>query len=114
MASKKHKKQCRFKSSTDINNYNNFLLELDNIKQNTTIDLLVSGISLNKSGLNQYIKTVDIDCTDKNCDSKQFTGLTYLEPLIELTNRLLCLLFPLSSFPSFPSFPLLQNAFHLS
>lgn len=87
MASKKHKKQCRFKSSTDINNYNNFLLELDNIKQNTTIDLLVSGISLNKSGLNQYIKTVDIDCTDKNCDSKQFTGLTYLEPLFELTNN---------------------------
>jgi SpoVK/Ycf46/Vps4 family AAA+-type ATPase len=90
MSTKKSIRQYRFITSTDINNYNNFLLELDNVKQNINIDLDISGNSLNKDDINNVIKKINNECNNKSYNSKHFTGLTYLESLLisnELTNN---------------------------
>jgi ATP-dependent 26S proteasome regulatory subunit len=93
MSYNKYKYKFRVRSSTDINNYNNFLLDLDNVIQNTTIntniDLFVATKNLNKCNVKQVIKTIDNECVDKKYDHKCFTGITYLEQLStsnELTN----------------------------
>jgi SpoVK/Ycf46/Vps4 family AAA+-type ATPase len=86
MSNKKSNQPYHFRSSTDVNNYNNFLLDLDNVKQNINIDLVIS----NKGDINRVIKIIDNDYTNKKYNSKHFTGLTYLESLLisnELTNN---------------------------
>ena len=59
-------KKYRFKSSTDVNNYNNFLLELDTKNTNTNI-------------LSDYVKEIN-----KSFDNNGFNSLDKLAILCNL------------------------------
>jgi ATP-dependent 26S proteasome regulatory subunit len=86
---KRNKKYIgRFKSHTDINNYNNFLLDLDK-KQNTNNNqtlLYNSPISSNKSSekknINLTIDKINKTFVDNNLKDPGFTGLSPWEALL--------------------------------
>ena len=53
-------KKYRFKSSTDVNNYNNFLLELDTKNTNTNTNILSDYVKeINKSFDNNGFNSLD-------------------------------------------------------
>ena len=77
------KKSNRYKSYTDINKYNNFLLDLDKTSHNfnlSTNDLSSNDLSFpnntnNKSNIKKIIKEIDNEYTKKYSD-KNFTGVS--------------------------------------
>ena len=70
----------RFKSSTDINNYNNFLIELDKKQKETPIiqsNTRVHSVSSAKNDIKQFVEQIDQTFVSKN-----FTGISPWESLI--------------------------------
>jgi ATP-dependent 26S proteasome regulatory subunit len=72
----------KFKSHTDINNYNNFLIELDKKqkknKDNNTINNNLSG----KQKIDNVVKDIKDDFVESNLQNPNFTGLSTLASLL--------------------------------
>jgi ATP-dependent 26S proteasome regulatory subunit len=90
-----NRRLIRFKTYTDINKYNNLLLELDR-KNQQNIDKIVEKNEnknedkepLDKEDIKNFIKEVNNDFTNSNYKSKNFTGVSAWESLlaaVELT-----------------------------
>jgi SpoVK/Ycf46/Vps4 family AAA+-type ATPase len=72
----------KFKKHTDINNYNNFLLELDNkLKKNTNDNDTNKNIT-QKSSLNKIIDEINVQSNKFTILSPNITGLTPWEMLL--------------------------------
>ena len=83
--SKNNKQLNRFKSHTDINNYNKFLLELDNKqrkKQNNVVGLNDTKIHSSKQEINNTLKDISTSFVNYNLTDKNFTGISKLESLL--------------------------------
>ena len=77
---RKNKDYRRFKSSTDINNYNNFLIELDKKQKETPIIQSITrvhSVSSAKNDIKQFVEQIDQTFVSKN-----FTGISPWESLI--------------------------------
>jgi hypothetical protein len=72
-----NKNKRRFRSHTDINNYNKFLLELD---KNTKKEIPHSN-----NNIKNFIKTVNDDFCNSNYKNKTFTGIDQLETPLNLS-----------------------------
>ena len=68
--------KARFRSFTDINNYNNFLLDLDK-KQTATV------VATNNPNITQIIKNIENIYTKLEHNSDNFTGINIYEQFIE-------------------------------
>lgn len=73
------KNKHRFKSFTDINNYNNFLLELDK-KQKDSPKLYSSSNNSLKTEVKNIVKNIDYEFLHYN--TKMFTGVSPLDALL--------------------------------
>jgi ATP-dependent 26S proteasome regulatory subunit len=88
----KHNQKCvRFRSYTDINNYNNFLLELDK-KQKEEPQLPINigsnnSVSSSKSEIKKFVKQIDKDFTASDYNSQNFTGVSPLEALLAAVEK---------------------------
>ena len=60
--------RIKFKSHTDVNNYNNFLLELDKKQR--------SSVSSNKDNINKTLKNIDNTFIQNNMTDPNFIGFT--------------------------------------
>ena len=77
----------KFKKHTDINNYNNFLLDLDNkLKKNTNNNDANKNIS-QKSSLNKIIDEIDNESNKCTILSPNITGLTPWEMLLTVLEQ---------------------------
>jgi ATP-dependent 26S proteasome regulatory subunit len=84
MLNKKNKinqKKIFVRSHTDINNYNNFLMELDkkNYKTSTFTD---NPNFSEKTNMKNFIKNVDKNFEDSDYSNENFTGVNIIETLI--------------------------------
>jgi len=78
----------RFKSYTDINNYNNFLLELDKKQKETPQSSINSSCSSSsKSEIKKFVKQIDKDFTASDYNNQNFTGLSPLESLLAAVEK---------------------------
>jgi len=69
----------RFKSSTDINNYNNFLVELDRKQKETPIiqsNTCSRSVSSTKNEIKQFVEQIDQTFVSKN-----FIGISPMDPI---------------------------------
>ena len=90
-----NRKLKRFKTYTDINKYNNLLLELDSKNQQKTDKIVEKNKNeekneepIDKVHIKNFIKDVNSDFTNSNYKSKNFTGVSAWETLlaaVELT-----------------------------
>ena len=88
-----NRKLKRFKTYTDINKYNNLLLELDSKNQQNTDKIVEKNKNedeepIDKVHIKNFIKDVNSDFTNSNYKSKNFTGVSAWESLlaaVELT-----------------------------
>ena len=80
MTSNSRRKCSRFKSYTDINNYNNFLLELD--KKQKEQPIIINPAS-SKMEINKVFKNIGKEFIESDYNNKYFTGLTALDILLE-------------------------------
>jgi SpoVK/Ycf46/Vps4 family AAA+-type ATPase len=80
---KNKKYSMRFKSYTDINNYNNFLLELDKkqLKHNN-FDINQSNVSLKKQNIDECLKMFTNNFIINNVGDSNVTGLTYRDTIL--------------------------------
>ena len=77
-------KKC-FRTFTDINNYNNFLLELDNKNKVKNKDKTICNKNPNlseKTNIKNFIKSIDYNFDKSNFENPNFTGMTVLDTLI--------------------------------
>jgi ATP-dependent 26S proteasome regulatory subunit len=84
MKNKTNKNQVgKFKSHTDINNYNKFLLDLDN-KYKQKIDTLnnTNGIEKEKDNINKIINNINTKAIEENVLSSNVSGLSPWEMLL--------------------------------
>lgn len=92
----------RFKSHTDIHNYNNFLLELDNKQNttnindtnnnntnttNTTNTTPISSPNSKKNNIKSTIDDIDSEFIKNNLKDKYFTGITPWETLLDAIDK---------------------------
>ena len=68
--------RIKFKSHTDVNNYNNFLLELDKKQR--------SSVSSNKDNINKTLKNIDNTFIQNNMTDPNFIGFTVTDKLLEI------------------------------
>jgi ATP-dependent 26S proteasome regulatory subunit len=80
MTSNSRRKCNRFKSYTDINNYNNFLLELD--KKQKEQPIIINPAS-SKMEIKKVFKNIGKEFIESDYNNKHFTGLTALDILLE-------------------------------
>ena len=80
MTSNSRRKCSRFKSYTDINNYNNFLLELD--KKQKEQPTIINPAS-SKMEIKKVFKNIGKEFIESDYNNKHFTGLTALDILLE-------------------------------
>jgi len=84
-----NRRSIRFKTYTDINKYNNLLLELDSKNQQKTDKIVEKDKEpIDKVHIKNFIKDVNSDFTNSNYKSKNFTGVSAWESLlaaVELT-----------------------------
>ena len=80
MTSNSRRKCSRFKSYTDINNYNNFLLELD--KKQKEQPIIINPAS-SKMEIKKVFKNIGKEFIESDYNNKYFTGLTALDILLE-------------------------------
>ena len=80
MTSNSRRKCSRFKSYTDINNYNNFLLELD--KKQKEQPIIINPAS-SKMEIKKIFKNIGKEFIESDYNNKYFTGLTALDILLE-------------------------------
>jgi ATP-dependent 26S proteasome regulatory subunit len=71
----------RFKSHTDINNYNNFLIELDK-KQTNNKYIHLNNISLDKKQIDKTVRIIKNSFIDSIFKEPNFTGLSPCESLL--------------------------------
>ena len=76
MTNNSRRKCSRFKSYTDINNYNNFLLELDKKQKEQPI-------IINPASSKKVFKNIGKEFIESDYNNKYFTGLTALDILLE-------------------------------
>ena len=81
---KNKKYSMRFKSYTDINNYNNFLLELDKkqLKHNNFDKINQSNVSLKKQNIDECLKMFTNNFIINNVGDSNVTGLTYRDTIL--------------------------------
>ena len=73
-----------FRSYTEINNYNNFLLELDKKQQNIkSISVTDNNSETSKNSIDKTIKTIKSNFNRNNLTNQHFTGLSPWEILLE-------------------------------
>ena len=84
----RHNQNCgRFKSFTDINNYNNFLLELDK-KQKEPPQLSINiSSSSSKSEIKKIVKNINKDFVASEYNDVNFTGLSQWESLLAAVEK---------------------------
>lgn len=94
MPLKKNKQISRFKSYTDINNYNNFLLELDKKQNESTenkmdidINLNIDNVSPGKQKIDKTLRNISNTFFDSNLKDTNFTGLSPWESLLAAVER---------------------------
>ena len=78
----RNKNNGKFKSYTDILNYNNFLIELEQ-KQNKSQDNLLDNNISSKSQMDQFLKNIKQSYNDSNLNDKNYTGITPWESLLK-------------------------------
>ena len=87
----KHNQKCgRFRSYTDINNYNNFLLELDKKQKEEpqiSINITSNNTSSSKNEIKKIVKNINKDFTASNYDNQNFTGLSPWESLLAAVEK---------------------------
>lgn len=81
----KIKKYRCFKSHTDINNYNNFLLELDKKQLNNNI--ISSNEISDKKTIDKTIKQISDSFIHSNFNNSNFTGLSPLQSLLAVVEE---------------------------
>ena len=74
---------ARFKSYTDINNYNNFLLELDKNQKENPPPISISSSSSSKNEVKDFVKNINKDFNDDT----NFTGITPWECLLAAVEK---------------------------
>ena len=74
---------ARFKSYTDINNYNNFLLELDKNQKENPPPISISSSSSSKNEVKYFVKNINKDFNDDT----NFTGITPWECLLAAVEK---------------------------
>ena len=74
---------ARFKSYTDINNYNNFLLELDKNQKENPPPISISSSSSSKNEIKNFVKNINKDFNDDT----NFTGITPWECLLAAVEK---------------------------
>jgi stage V sporulation protein K len=83
---KHNQKYGSFRSYTDINNYNNFLLELDKKqKEEPQISINVTAnnsTSSSKNEIKKIVKNINKDFTSSDYDNQNFTGVSPWESLL--------------------------------
>jgi SpoVK/Ycf46/Vps4 family AAA+-type ATPase len=90
MLNKKEKAKSKknFRTYTDINQYNNFLIELDKKnKKINNINFKSSSFKPNpkvseKTNINNFIKNVDYNFNNSNLENPNFTGMNIIDTLI--------------------------------
>jgi SpoVK/Ycf46/Vps4 family AAA+-type ATPase len=84
---KKNQKKIFVRTHTDINNYNNFLIELDKKnyknKLKKTIKYPDNSDFSEKTNIKNFIKNVDKNFHDSNYSNKNFIGKNVIDTLIE-------------------------------
>jgi len=85
-----YKRNSRFKNHTDVNKYNEFLLELDkkNYKR-ASEEKPKEPSKLNKEQVNQYVKQVHDEFTSSEYNKPNFSGVSALDTLIYTLERTL-------------------------
>jgi ATP-dependent 26S proteasome regulatory subunit len=82
----KNKKCSHFKSHTDINNYNNFLLELDKKQIKFNINnfdkIKQNNVSTGKKNIDETLKNITNSFIDNNFKDPNITGLTPWDSLL--------------------------------
>jgi ATP-dependent 26S proteasome regulatory subunit len=87
---KHNQKYGRFRSYTDINNYNNFLLELDKKQKEEpqiSINITSNNTSSSKNEIKKIVKNINKDFTASNYDNQNFTGLSPWESLLAAVEK---------------------------
>ena len=70
------KRLSSFRSYTDINNYNNFLLELDKTNKENPPPPPVTSFSSQKESVKSFIKSVDKEFKSSDYKNQNFTGIS--------------------------------------
>lgn len=86
----------KFRSSTEINNYNNFLKDLDSINKNkikqnsndTNIETFDQNENTNSIQIKDALKTYNNNYYDKEYSSSNFNGVNHFEGLLHRLNRI--------------------------
>ena len=86
----RNKNTCKFKSHTDINNYNNFLLDLDKKQTNKLVDEVI-GVNNNvvvssKENIKLTLKNIN-QTFDNNIKNPNITGLSSYETLLGMIEK---------------------------
>jgi len=90
MNKRNRNKQGRFKSYIDINNYNDFLLELDKKNKDQNKDKQQNkDLPSTKQDMKDFIKTVNDDFSNSDYRNKNFTGVTPWETLLAAVEQTL-------------------------
>jgi len=88
MLNKRNQKRGRiFKSYTDINNYNNFLIELDRKHKDNPPIVKNNSLFSNKNEIKQVIKGFDKKFIDDEFNSQNFTGVTPWDLLLAAVEK---------------------------
>jgi hypothetical protein len=78
---------ARFKSYTDINNYNNFLLELDKNQKENPPPISISSSSSSKNDIKNFVKNINKEFNASDYDDTNFTGITPWECLLDAVEK---------------------------
>jgi len=78
----KDKTKKNIRTFTDINNYNNFLLELDKKNKLVKKNNIPNPKESEKTNIKKFIKNVDYNFVNSNLENPNFTGLNIMDTLI--------------------------------
>jgi ATP-dependent 26S proteasome regulatory subunit len=81
------KRLSSFRSYTDINNYNNFLLELDKTNKENPPPPPVTSFSSQKESVKSFIKSVDKEFKSSDYKHQNFTGISPWEALLAAVEK---------------------------
>ena len=81
------KRLSSFRSYTDINNYNNFLLELDKTNKENPPPPPVTSFSSQKESVKSFIKSVDKEFKSSDYKHQNFTGIIPWEALLAAVEK---------------------------
>ena len=81
------KRLSSFRSYTDINNYNNFLLELDKTNKENPPPPPVTSFSSQKESVKSFIKSVDKEFKSSDYKHQNFTGISPWDALLAAVEK---------------------------